>query len=155
MAWVEKNYNDHLVSTPLLSAGSPTTRPGCPEPHAAWPWMPPGMRHPQPPWAACSSVSPPSGWKTSFLPPLITSDAFWLITSVAQCRGNYSSLRLSPVGIRVSPRMETPQPTALEFNNIKKVLFFFTFYFILLFLMLNCKYSLQSQWLKETGLTVD
>ena len=54
MAWVEKDHNDHLVSTPLLCAGSPTTRPGCPEPHPAWPWMPPGMGHPQPPWATCS-----------------------------------------------------------------------------------------------------
>jgi len=25
MAWVEKDHNDHLVSTPLLCAGSPTT----------------------------------------------------------------------------------------------------------------------------------
>ena len=32
-AWIEKNSNAHLVSTPLLCAGSPTTRPGCPEPH--------------------------------------------------------------------------------------------------------------------------
>ena len=54
MAWVEKDHNDHQVSTPLLCAGSPTSRPGCPEPHPAWPWMPPGMGHPQPPWAACS-----------------------------------------------------------------------------------------------------
>ena len=35
MAWVEKDHNDHLVSTPLLCAGSPTTTPGCPEPHPA------------------------------------------------------------------------------------------------------------------------
>jgi len=28
-----------LSSNPLLYAGSPTTRPGCPEPHPAWPWM--------------------------------------------------------------------------------------------------------------------
>jgi len=32
MAWVEKDIKDHLVSTPLPRAGSPTTRPGCPEP---------------------------------------------------------------------------------------------------------------------------
>ena len=25
MAWIEKDYNDHLVSTPLLFAGSPAT----------------------------------------------------------------------------------------------------------------------------------
>jgi len=43
MAWVEKNHNDHRVSTPLPWAGLPTTRPGCPEPHPAWPSMPPGM----------------------------------------------------------------------------------------------------------------
>jgi len=36
MAQVEKDHNDHLVSTPLLCAGLPTTRPGCPEPHPAW-----------------------------------------------------------------------------------------------------------------------
>jgi len=58
MAWVEKDHNDHWVSIPLLCAGSPNTRPGCPEPHPAWPWMPPGMGHPQPPWATCSSASP-------------------------------------------------------------------------------------------------
>jgi len=38
MAWVEKDHKDHRVSTPLNCAGSPTTRPGCPEPHPAWPW---------------------------------------------------------------------------------------------------------------------
>jgi len=54
MAWVEKHQNDHWISTPLLCAGSPITRPGCPEQHPAWPWMPAGMGHPQPPWAPCS-----------------------------------------------------------------------------------------------------
>ena len=36
MAWVEKGRNDHRVSTPLLRAALPTTRPGCPEPHPVW-----------------------------------------------------------------------------------------------------------------------
>ena len=54
MAWVAKDHSAHPVSTPLLCAGSPTSRPGCPEPHPAWPWMPPGMGHPQPPWAICA-----------------------------------------------------------------------------------------------------
>jgi len=31
MAWVEKDLKGHLVSTPLPQAGSPTTRPGCPD----------------------------------------------------------------------------------------------------------------------------
>jgi len=31
---------------PLLCAGSPTSSPGCPEPHPAWPGMPAGMGHP-------------------------------------------------------------------------------------------------------------
>jgi len=52
-----------MFQPPLLCAGSPTSRPGCPEPHPAWPWMPAGMGHPQPPWATCSSASPPSGGK--------------------------------------------------------------------------------------------
>jgi len=33
MAWVEKDLQDHLVLIPLLYAGSPTTKAGCPEPH--------------------------------------------------------------------------------------------------------------------------
>lgn len=33
VAWVEKDLRDHLVSTPLLWAESPITRPGCPEPN--------------------------------------------------------------------------------------------------------------------------
>ena len=37
MAWVEKDYNDHLVSTPVPQAEVPPTRSGCPELHAAWP----------------------------------------------------------------------------------------------------------------------
>jgi len=41
-------------SSSLLRAGSPTTRPGCPEPHQTWLWVPVGMGHPQPPWATFS-----------------------------------------------------------------------------------------------------
>jgi len=55
MAWVEKDLKDHWVSTPLLCAELPTTRPGCPNPYPAWSWMPSGMGHPQPPWATCSN----------------------------------------------------------------------------------------------------
>ena len=36
MAWVEKDRNDHLVSTPLSQAELSTTTPGCLEPHPAW-----------------------------------------------------------------------------------------------------------------------
>jgi len=65
MAWVKKDHNDHWVSTPLPCTGLPTSRPGCPEPHPAWPWMPPGMGHPQSPRATCSSASP--HWVKTFL----------------------------------------------------------------------------------------
>jgi len=37
IAWVERDSNDDQVSMPLLCAGLPTTRPGRPELHAAWP----------------------------------------------------------------------------------------------------------------------
>ena len=67
-AWVEKDHSDHPFPTPLLCAGLPTSRPGCPEPHPAWPWMPAGMGHPQPPWATCSVHHHPLGEK---LPPHI------------------------------------------------------------------------------------
>ena len=64
MACVEQNHNDHLVSTPCC-VQSPTTRAGCPELHPVWPWMPPGMGHPQPFSATSCSASSPSVWKTS------------------------------------------------------------------------------------------
>ena len=44
MQRVAKDHNDHLVWTPLPQAGSPTTRPGCPEPHPAWPKPPLSVR---------------------------------------------------------------------------------------------------------------
>jgi len=53
---------------PPAIAGLPTSRPGCPEPHPAWPGMPAGMGHPQPPWATCSVRHHPLGEK---LPPHI------------------------------------------------------------------------------------
>jgi len=59
MAWVEKDHNGHLVSTFLMCAGLPTTRPGCPGQHLAWLWMLPERGHPQPPWQPVPSVSPP------------------------------------------------------------------------------------------------
>jgi len=65
-------------SNPLLCAGSPTSSPGSPEPHPAWPWMPAGMGHPQPPWTTCSSASAPSECRCS-----CHSFSLW---SVAKCR---------------------------------------------------------------------
>ena len=56
-----RDLKDHEALTPLPQSGQSTstfnTRPGCPGPHPTWPWIPPGMRHPQPLWAACSSTS--------------------------------------------------------------------------------------------------
>ena len=61
MAWVGRDLKDHESPTLLPQAGPPAstfnTRPGCPGPHPTWPWTPPGMRHPQPLWAACASTS--------------------------------------------------------------------------------------------------
>ena len=48
LACTEKDFKDHLASTPMPQAGSPTIWPGCQELHPAWPWMLPGMGHPQP-----------------------------------------------------------------------------------------------------------
>jgi len=50
--WIEWDLKDHLVPNPLPWSGSPPTRSGCLKPHSAWPWTPPGMRHPQLLWAA-------------------------------------------------------------------------------------------------------
>jgi len=41
----------------LLCTGLPSTSWGCPEPHPAWPWASPEMRHPQLIWVICSSAS--------------------------------------------------------------------------------------------------
>jgi len=45
LCWKEPQQS--LSFNPLPCAGLPTTRLGCPEPHPAWPWMPPGhLQHP-------------------------------------------------------------------------------------------------------------
>ena len=86
-AWVEKDHNDHPVSTPLLCAGSPTTRPGCPVPHPAWPWMPPGMGHPQPPWATSDVQQRP--WLLKKQWPVWNFRGIWLQRSVVVCFISY------------------------------------------------------------------
>jgi len=42
MFWVGRNLEDHLIPNSLTWAGTPATRPGCSEPHPAWPWTLPG-----------------------------------------------------------------------------------------------------------------
>jgi len=86
MAWVEKYLKDHLASTLLSRAGSPTTRPGCPEPHPAWPWMHLGMGHSQSPWATCSSQGNPVPSEQEdnfssvfFFPSLSICIDFWVV----------------------------------------------------------------------------
>jgi len=37
MVWVGRDLTDHLVPTPLTSAGTCSTRPGCSELHPTWP----------------------------------------------------------------------------------------------------------------------
>jgi len=68
MAWGAKDHNDHRGSTPLLCAGSPTSRPGCPEPHPAWPWMPPEMGHISRRDSPCRERDPKSRLEASSLP---------------------------------------------------------------------------------------
>ena len=64
MAWVEKDRNDHQVSTPLLCAGLPITRLGCPEPHPAWrpPTLAPGFRFTQWNNYPTDNPTPPCPW---------------------------------------------------------------------------------------------
>ncbi|NXN11430.1 ZN609 protein, partial [Indicator maculatus] len=54
-----KGPQSSASSKPLPWAGTPPTSTACSRPHPAWP-SPPGRRQPQPPWATCASVSPPS-----------------------------------------------------------------------------------------------
>jgi len=84
-----------LSFNPLLCARLPTSRPGSPEPHPAWPHMPPGIEHPQPTWATCSSASPPSEW---FLPvgPVLHS-------------GRHCTSGTSTLGCRQAPRLAFPK----------------------------------------------
>ena len=45
MAWVERtSRTTEFQRPPAKCTGSPTSRPGCAEPHPAWAPMPPGMR---------------------------------------------------------------------------------------------------------------
>jgi len=45
MVWVGRDLIDHLISTPLPWAGTPSTRPGCSKPHPMWPSTLPGRGH--------------------------------------------------------------------------------------------------------------
>jgi len=56
MALVEKDHNDHLVSTPLLCAGSPAMRPGCPEEYLLTPSGKNAFQYSMPP-KHCSKIS--------------------------------------------------------------------------------------------------
>jgi len=49
MAWVGKDLKAHPVHLPWAV---PPSSSGCPGPHPTWPWVPPGMGHPQLLWAA-------------------------------------------------------------------------------------------------------
>jgi len=57
MAWVGRDLKDHQAPTSLFN-----TRPSFSGPHPIWPWTTPGVGHPQPLWAACSSI-----WVKTFI----------------------------------------------------------------------------------------
>jgi len=61
LGWKGPQWTSSFIPPAMCRVTYHRTR--LPEPHPAWPWMPPGMGHPQPPWATCSSASPPSVWK--------------------------------------------------------------------------------------------
>jgi len=65
MVKVGRDLKDHLVPTPLPSAGTSSTRPGCSELHPTWPWTLPGRGQPQLLWETCSRASPPSWGRIS------------------------------------------------------------------------------------------
>ena len=46
MSWVERSHKAQSVPTPAVGWLPPTSS-GCPGPHPAQPWAPPGMGHPQ------------------------------------------------------------------------------------------------------------
>lgn len=62
LAWVGRELRGYQVPNPLSKAGLPAARPStrsdCPGPQPACPYMPTGMRRPQPFWATCSCTSP-------------------------------------------------------------------------------------------------
>lgn len=36
--WGGRDFRDHLIPTPLPWGGTPSTKPGCSQPHPTWPW---------------------------------------------------------------------------------------------------------------------
>ena len=124
MAWVAKEHNAHQLQ-PLLCAGSPTSSPGCPEPHPAWPGMPAGMGHPpllgQPvqcvttlcvesvPCRAVGNTSlyvftiPGISWKTIAVPELFANAAPLTLSMVSTAGGETCHVPGSPanIGLRV------------------------------------------------------
>lgn len=57
MTWVGRDLRDHLIPTPLLWAGLPTSRWDCTGSHPAWLCTPPVMGHSQLLWWTCSKLS--------------------------------------------------------------------------------------------------
>ena len=60
MAWVGRDFKDHLVLTLILWATLLPIRSGCQRPYPTWPWTPLWMAHSQLFWAVCASTSPSS-----------------------------------------------------------------------------------------------
>jgi len=83
MARVEKDHSDHWVSTPLLCAGPPTTRPGCPEPHPAW-------------------IKRKHAFPSCCFHTVFTQDEFAKESTIM-----YPSLMAAQRGILLTPQMET------------------------------------------------
>ena len=96
MVRVGRDLKAHLVPTPLPSAGTPSTRPGCSELHPAWPWTLPGRGHPQLLWATCSSVSPPSWWRRIH-PWVCIVRTVWFYSSFHIYQHSIWSALLSPI----------------------------------------------------------
>jgi len=61
MAWVEKDHNAHPVPTPCYVQGRQPADQAAQSHIQPGLVMPPGMGHPQPPWATCSVRHHPLG----------------------------------------------------------------------------------------------
>ena len=61
-AWVGRDLKDHPVPAPVVGWLSPTSS-GCPVPHPAKPWAPPGMGHPEILWAVVPEPHHPQSKK--------------------------------------------------------------------------------------------
>ena len=81
MGW--KGHLRSCSSNPLLQAGIPPSRPGCSQPHPAWPCVLPGRGHSQPHWQHVAASH--HSHSKEFLPNIYSKSTLFQFRTISAC----------------------------------------------------------------------